>query len=135
MSTFLNHQSDLKFMESSQVFNVLDVGSCHNPLKKVLAKNENFKITAIDLSPATPDVFYGDFIQVPVNSDLVLNSQNEVQSLPQNYYDSVVFCLLLEYLPTPELRLCAVKKAIKVLKPFGILIIVPPDSSHQGYIY
>ena len=40
--------------------------------------------------------------------------------------------ILLEYLPTTNLRLKAVKKAIELLKPFGILLIVTPDSSHQG---
>jgi len=124
--------TDKKYVETSQIYKILDVGSCHNPLNKILAKNEKFEITAIDLSPATSSVYFCDFIQVPINKDFVLNSENEVQSLPQNYYDSVVFCLLLEYLPCPKLRLCAVKKAIEVLKPFGILIIVTPDSSHQG---
>ena len=109
------------------------MGSCHNPLNKILDKNENFKITAIDLSPATSDVFSGDFIQIPIESgDLVTDGNNEVKSLPRHFYDSVIFCLLLEYLPSPKLRLTAVQKAIEVLKPFGILIIVTPDSSHQG---
>ena len=106
---------------------MLDVGSCHNPLKKILKNNESFDITALDLSPATSDVFRGDFIQLPVGNNLELSDvKTEVKILPQNYYDSVIFCLLLEYLPSPKLRLIAVQKAIEVLKPFGILIIVTP---------
>ena len=118
--------------ETDQVFKVLDVGSCHNPLKKILVNNKSFSITAIDLSPATSDVFCGDFIQIPVENDLRLDpNKTEVKSLPQNYYDSVIFCLLLEYLPSPKLRLIAVQKAIEVLKPFGILIIVTPGTLCQ----
>ena len=94
--------------------------------------NHNFDITAIDLSPATTDVLFGDFIQTPVGNNLCLDlNQTEVKSLPQNYYDSVIFCLLLEYLPSPKLRLIAVQKAIEVLKPFGILIIVTPGTFCQ----
>ena len=101
-------------------------------MKKILVNNKSFSITAVDLSPATSDVFCGDFIQIPVENDLRLDSnKTEVKSLPQNYYDSVIFCLLLEYLPSPKLRLIAVQKAIEVLKPFGILIIVTPGTFCQ----
>ena len=118
--------------ESDQVFKVLDVGSCHNPLKTILVNNKSFDITAIDLTPATSDVLCGDFIQIPVGNDLFLDpNKTEVKCLPQNYYDSVIFCLLLEYLPSPKLRLIAVQKAIEVLKPFGILIIVTPGTLCQ----
>ena len=111
---------------------MLDVGSCHNPLKKILVNNTSFEITAIDLSPASSDVLCGDFIQIPVENDLRLDLNNtEVKSLPKNYYDSVIFCLLLEYLPSPKLRLIAAQKAIEVLKPFGILIIVTPGTLCQ----
>ena len=118
--------------ESDQVFKVLDVGSCHNPLKTILVNNKSFDITAIDLTPATSDVLCGELIQIPVGNDLFLDpNKTEVKCLPQNYYDSVIFCLLLEYLPSPKLRLIAVKKGIEVLKPFGILIIVTPGTLFQ----
>ena len=95
--------------------------------------NKSFDITAIDLSPATSDVFCGDFIQIPVENDLLCLDVNktDVKSLPKNHYDSVIFCLLLEYLPSQKLRLIAVQKAIEVLKPFGILIIVTPGTLFQ----
>ena len=101
-------------------------------MKKILLNDKSFDIIAIDLSPASSDVLCGDFIQIPVENYLRLDpNKTEVKSLPQNYYDSVIFCLLLEYLPSPKLRLIAVQKAIEVLKPFGILIIVTPGTLCQ----
>ncbi len=55
-----------------------------------------------------------------------------VTSLPGHHYDAVLFSLLLEYLPVPEMRLRACAQATKVLKSGGLLVIVTPDSSHQG---
>ena len=54
-----------------------------------------------------------------------------VTGLPRDHFDVVVFCFLLEYLPTPAMRYDAVKKAAAVLADYGLLVIVTPDSSHQ----
>ena len=35
--------TDKKYVETSQIYKILDVGSCHNPLNKILAKNERFE--------------------------------------------------------------------------------------------
>lgn len=119
---------DAKLYEEVTKFNVLDVGSCHNPLLKRLKNSEKFQITAMDLSPACPTVFQGDFLQIPLS----VEKEEDLKSLKIRSYDAVIFCLLLEYLPSPKLRLQAVKKALEILKPFGLLLIVTPDSSHQG---
>ena len=118
----------------------LDVGSCYNPFRDV----EFMDVTAIDLSPATGDVYACDFLTAPiVDEDDVEVSDKEgkvsnggsrpvtVTSLPKGRYDVVIFCLLLEYIPTPGLRYEAVKRAVELLTDFGILVIVTPDSSHQ----
>ena len=132
-------QDDSKLRENnlvqSELFSVLDVGSCHNPLLKCLKNSEKFQLTAIDLSPACQTVLRGDFLQVPVmkNDKNVIENQ-EMISFAENSFDAVIFCLLLEYLPTAKLRLKAVEKAVDILKSFGLLLIVTPDSSHIGTV-
>lgn len=125
--------------EEKPVIKVLDVGSCHNPLSKYLLQHqdESYKITAIDLCPATKEVFKCDFINVDthfstteIGDDIV--DGTELKSIAEDSYDAVIFSLLLEYLPTPSLRLKAVKKAIKVLAYGGLLIIVTPDSNPEN---
>ena len=49
--------------------------------------------------------------------------------MPKESFEAVIFCLLLEYIPSPSLRLKAVEKAVELLKPAGLLLIVTPDSN------
>ena len=111
----------------NKVFQILDVGSCHNPLKRCLCDNE-FKITALDLNPGNDEVIKADFLQIPIDDD----SNQECFSLNSNSYHAVIFCLLLEYLPSPKLRHKAIQRAIRLLQPYGLLVIATPDSSHEG---
>merc|ERR1712192_240810 len=60
------------------------------------------------------------------------NHKTEVKSLEMGGYHVVIFCLLLEYLPSAALRLQAVEKAVGSLKEGGLLCIVTPDSCHQA---
>lgn len=110
---------------------VLDVGSCFNPF----GKSPHFQVDAIDLCPATKDVLKGDFLKITVkemeNSEIVMDN-NEVVALPGGYYECVVFSLLLEYIPSSELRLQCCQKAYDLLKYEGILVIITPDSQHVG---
>ena len=121
------------FPKNTEKIKILDVGSCHNPLLKFFSNEDNrFDLMAIDLSPACDTVLRGDFIQIPLNDENHEIIENDLVNLKRNSFEAVIFCLLLEYLPTAELRLKAVEKAIDLLKPFGVLFIVTPDSSHQG---
>lgn len=47
----------------------------------------------------------------------------------ENSFDSVVFCLMLDYLPTCQQRLHACRIAQKLLRCLGLLLIIEPDSS------
>ena len=76
-------------------FDILDVGSCHNPLLKNLKNSEKFSVMAIDLSPACDSVIRGDFIQVPLNDDNHKIADNNLMCLKRNSFDAVIFCLLL----------------------------------------
>lgn len=110
---------------------VLDVGSCFNPFGKSLY----FEVTAVDLYPATNEVLKGDFLKIKVEelpAGNIIMSNNEVFALPKNHYECVVFSLLLEYIPTSELRLECCRKAYDLLKYEGILVIITPDSQHVG---
>ncbi|ETN64853.1 hypothetical protein AND_003394 [Anopheles darlingi] len=110
---------------------LLDVGSCYNPF----AAFEEFDVTAIDIAPAQPSVWYCDFLDVAVRSiDRPSFSPEHwaVDALPKQYYDAIVFSLLLEYLPSPDQRMHCCRNAYEMLRPEGILLIITPDSRHQG---
>lgn len=107
---------------------LLDVGSCYNPFKHY----ENFSVTAIDISPACPDVQYCDFLNTPVLNNEFDNLDEKSLYIASCSYDVVIFSLLLEYMPSSEQRLICCKKAYDILDSEGILIIITPDSKHVG---
>ncbi|XP_055548297.1 S-adenosylmethionine sensor upstream of mTORC1-like [Wyeomyia smithii] len=106
---------------------LLDVGSCYNPFSAF----PEFEVTAIDIAPAQETVELCDFLEVSL-VDVKPVSSRPIEHLVRSYYDAVVFSLLLEYLPASEQRLKCCLKAYDVLKPEGILLIITPDSRHQG---
>ncbi|KAG4066982.1 hypothetical protein HA402_007730 [Bradysia odoriphaga] len=113
----------------NQKIRLLDVGSCYNPFKQY----DSFTVTAIDISPACPDVHRCDFLNVPVIQPEFVQSNSITDfTLTPCSYDVVVFSLLLEYLPTSEQRLICCKKAYDILDTEGILIVITPDSKHVG---
>ncbi|OQR67547.1 UPF0532 protein C7orf60-like [Tropilaelaps mercedesae] len=108
-------------LQDGEKLRLLDVGSCYNPFADF-----GYDVTAIDLCPATPDVVQCDFVTVEFSSELSIASSvtaspstRRIGALPTGYYHVVVFCLLLEYLPDPRLRLRAVHNAYKALKDNG----------------
>ena len=89
-------------------------------------------------------MFKCDFLRVPIvdideavviksKKETVSNadSYQEVECLKENGFDVVIFCLLLEYLPSSRLRYKACQKAKTLLKTDGLLLIVTPDSSRN----
>jgi 25S rRNA (adenine2142-N1)-methyltransferase len=111
---------------TQKVLSVLDVGSSGNFFKKF----EKFDIIPIDISPSDDTVFTCDFLSVPIEDRLQIANKT-VEILPSNYFHAVIFCLLLEYLPSSAQRIKCCEKAYKALKTEGILIIITPDSSHE----
>lgn len=108
---------------------LLDVGSCYNPFSEFA----DFEVTAIDIAPAHESVKYCDFLEVPLGQCLTTGLKpSSIDSLPLGYFDAVAFCLLLEYMPSSDQRLLCCQKAYAVLKPEGILLVITPDSRHQG---
>ena len=105
---------------------LLDVGSSGNFFKKF----EKFDILPIDISPSDISVFCCDFLSVSVGNQLKIE-QKTIEILPENCFHAVIFCLLLEYLPSSTQRLKCCEKAYEVLKNQGILILITPDSSHE----
>ncbi|XP_014488271.1 PREDICTED: probable methyltransferase BTM2 homolog [Dinoponera quadriceps] len=108
---------------------LLDVGSCYNPL----GNEDEFNVTAIDLTPATSAVLRCDFLNVMIGEkEIRSQDKREFRQLAVNSFDVVVFSLLLEYLPCPRQRYICCRNAYNVLKSAGVLIIVSPDSKHVG---
>ncbi|XP_012259101.2 S-adenosylmethionine sensor upstream of mTORC1 isoform X1 [Athalia rosae] len=115
-------------IETSKV-KLLDVGSCYNPFGHV----KYFEVTAIDLAPSCEEVLQCDFLSLQVGSnDVFSENRKQVVQLTTNSFDTIVFCLLLEYLPSPEQRYACCKKAYNLLKNGGLLLIITPDSKHVG---
>ncbi|CAH1396492.1 unnamed protein product [Nezara viridula] len=106
---------------------LLDVGSCYNPLSHF----PNIVTTAIDLEPADKNVLRCDFLLVEIGDQLVVEDNSFCKQLPKEGYDAILFSLLLEYLPSPRQRFSACKKAMKLLKKGGLLLILTPDSKHE----
>lgn len=120
---------------------LLDVGSCFNPFKSL----SSFYTVGIDISPATDDVFYCDFINANI-IDIDAWNKTHKESLSYSSFcqsiksgellaetvDVVVFSLLLSYFPSSEQRLKCVKNAHRLLQLHGMLLIITPDSSHQN---
>lgn len=116
-----NQKSDVKLK-------LLDVGSSGNFLRSI--GEEKFDVLALDIAPSDPSVMYCDFLSVPVQDELRINS-SRIESLPANYFDVILFSLLLEYLPSSDQRLKCCEKAYDLLKSEGTLIIITPDSNSQ----
>jgi len=110
---------------------VLDVGSCYNPFGEF----ENWQVLPLDIAPATPCVKFCDFLNVDLAPETLVEdcgNRAEVKCLKRAGYHVVIFCLLLEYLPSADLRLKAVEKAVEALMEGGVLCIITPDSCHQA---
>ena len=66
-------------------------------------------------------------------SETILEERvNSTNQLVGDYYDVVVFSLLLSYLPCTVQRMTCCMNAHRVLQPHGLLLVVSPDSSHQN---
>lgn len=61
-----------------------------------------------------------------------LSKVQTIAHLEEGFYDVVVFCLLLEYIPSPKQRHLCCQKAYNLLRLNGILCIITPDSKHQN---
>uniref|UniRef100_A0AAG5CWW8 S-adenosylmethionine sensor upstream of mTORC1 n=1 Tax=Anopheles atroparvus TaxID=41427 RepID=A0AAG5CWW8_ANOAO len=125
-----NHHHEYQPYPVGQI-KLLDVGSCYDPFVAF----PDFDVTAIDIAPAQASVWYCDFLEVEVRriaEPLKSVEQRVIEVFPGEHYDAIVFSLLLEYLPTPDQRIRCCRKAYDLLKPEGILLIITPDSRHQG---
>lgn len=112
---------------SSNKVNLLDVGSCYNPFSKF----DFFNVIPIDIAPANEDVYECDFLNVLL-ADMFKFQNNKLIKIKKNYFQVIVFSLLLEYLPSAKQRLSCCQKAYDLLQTEGLLIIITPDSKHVG---
>lgn len=113
----------------SSRLDLLDVGSCYNPFEKFPL----FSVLPIDIAPGHPDVKQCDFLHVKVTKDQIQWSGDKtckLSNLAEKSFAVVIFSLLLEYFPDPELRFKCCSKACKILKTEGLLFIITPDSKH-----
>ncbi|XP_051546051.1 S-adenosylmethionine sensor upstream of mTORC1 isoform X1 [Myxocyprinus asiaticus] len=121
-----------------EMIRLLDVGSCFNPFLKF----DDFLTVGIDIVPAVESVFKCDFLNLQLQQPLQLASdaldtflrqlRGPIETLPAQLFHVVVFSLLLSYFPAPYQRWLCCKKAHELLTLNGLLLIITPDSSHQG---
>ncbi len=87
-------------------------------------------------------VYKCDFLNLQLQQPLQLASDaldaflrqlcGPIDALPAQLFHVVVFSLLLSYFPSPYQRWLCCKKAHELLTLNGLLLIITPDSSHQG---
>ncbi|XP_026880355.2 S-adenosylmethionine sensor upstream of mTORC1 isoform X1 [Electrophorus electricus] len=141
--TPLNTQPDSSLPSFSSNFQfgkmrLLDVGSCFNPFLKF----DEFLTVGIDIVPAVESVYKCDFLNLQLQQPLQLAADaletflrqlhGPIDTLPAQLFHVVVFSLLLSYFPSPYQRWLCCKKAHELLALHGLLLIITPDSSHQG---
>lgn len=107
---------------------VLDVGSSGN----FFSSHDRFEILPIDIAPSNESVYYCDFLAVPIGDCLKISEDHCISQLCELHYNLVIFCLLLEYLPSSDQRIKCVMKCLQVLQYGGLLVIITPDSCHQN---
>jgi len=136
---------------------VLDVGSCDN----LFSEYSELRTTALDIFPASEDVYQCDFLKVKVGDSTIIHpptkgsheppandpayelpktslNVSKVSQLKKEHYDVVIFSYLLSYLPLPAIRRDCCAKAYELLKPGGILVIMSPDpevTSDNAFIF
>ena len=101
---------------------LLDVGSCSN-LFVSAGKRSGLVVnaTGVDIAPAVDSVHRYD----------IVSGTGDV-SFAASSFDVVVFCLLLSYMPTTQLRYAAVRRARSLLRNNGLFLLITPDSKHVG---
>ncbi|KAF0308074.1 S-adenosylmethionine sensor upstream of mTORC1 [Amphibalanus amphitrite] len=115
-------------LTSLEAFDTLDVGSCYGPFCGL----PRLRVTALDLCPAAPTVLRGDLLSVPLNDRTEVDrASGQLLSLATGAWHAVIFCLLLEYLPTPRLRYECCRRAAQLLRTEGSLLVASPDSAHR----
>lgn len=119
-------QPDQPILSADGKLEALDVGSSGNFFRNY----ERFNILPIDISPSDNSVLFCDFLTVPVE-DQLQRDDKKVTAVPANYYHVVIFCLLLEYLPSSIQRITCCEKAYRALKTEGVLVVITPDSNHE----
>lgn len=85
-------------------------------------------VTSISKGESDADVKEEECEEMNKKSD----QSNSIRFLRKGFFDVVVFCLLLEYIPSPKQRFLCCEKAYNLLKPNGLLCIITPDSKHQN---
>nr|XP_027229614.1 S-adenosylmethionine sensor upstream of mTORC1-like isoform X2 [Penaeus vannamei] len=85
-------------------------------------------VTSISKGESDADVKEKECEEMNKKSD----QSNSIRFLRKGFFDVVVFCLLLEYIPSPKQRFLCCEKAYNLLKPNGLLCIITPDSKHQN---
>jgi 25S rRNA (adenine2142-N1)-methyltransferase len=119
-------QLSYEMLSLDEKLDVLDVGSSGNFFKNC----QKLNVLPIDISPSHESVHVCDFLSVAIENQMRIN-ERKVETLPKNHFHVVIFCLLLEYLPSSTQRIKCCEKAYETLRTNGILIIITPDSNHE----
>ena len=116
---------------------VLDIGSCHDPWRPL---SSAFEVVALDLQPATSDVYTCDFLALEVGPSMVCDPSRlddgagQLRSLPASSFHVAALSLVLSYIPEAAARTRAVAKARSLLHDTaGLLLIVTPISTNAGF--
>jgi len=99
----------------------LDIGAGFGRSMRAMSK---FGFDAYGIEPS--ETFYNMAIEkLKISTDKLLRASVEKSEYEENYFDFILFNAVLEHFQNPS---ASIKKAIKWLKPGGLVLIVVPSS-------
>jgi ubiquinone/menaquinone biosynthesis C-methylase UbiE len=112
-------------LHPTAAWNVVDLGCGSGAFTRRLAQRFGFHITGIDISPGLIELANREALDKNFESYVVGDLM--ATGLPDNSVDCVVYSGVLHHLTTPEVRLKALREAIRILKPGGCVWAYDPN--------
>lgn len=100
--------------------NLLDVG-CATGEMLTVAQSKGFDVYGVEISPQGKALCRELF-----GKDRILGKPLEHGDFPENYFDVITLCDVIEHIPDPPAFLNILAD---ILKPHGLLMIITPDSA------
>lgn len=105
---------------------ILDVGCGHGNLGNDLLEKQEAEIWGIEINEAVADIAAEKYYKV-----LVGNSENEIDKIPNEYFDTIILADVIEHTVDPW---TLVKKSVSKLTEKGEIILSVPNISHWSII-
>ena len=123
-TSFAQQQSKKEYFAHDSGKNRPNIDPCGRP------RGDNVLSTNIEVTGDKDGTVVIDDANIEKTSTSHLT--DPINTLPGNYFDTIVFSLLLSYLPMPKQRWDCCVKANELLRQNGLLMLIESDSAHQN---